>query len=37
MTVYHTFKVRQRTITNLDIITVEQFIKAMRFWKMFTQ
>ena len=24
-------------ITNLDIITVEQFVKLMRFWEMFTQ
>ena len=34
MTVYHTFKVTQR-VTNLDIITVEQFMKLMRFWSNF--
>ena len=37
MTVDHTFKVRQETITNLDIITNEQFMKLMRFGEMFTQ
>ena len=37
MTADHTFKVRQRTITNLQIITVEQFMKLMRFWEMLTQ
>ena len=37
MTVYHTIKVRKRTITNLNIITVEQFMKLMSFWEMFTQ
>ena len=37
MTVYHTFKVRQGTITNLDIIRFEQFMTLMRFWEMFTQ
>ena len=31
MTVYHTFKIRKRIITNLDIITVEQFMKIMHF------
>ena len=35
-TVYHPFKGRKRTITNLDIITVEQFVKLMRFSKIFT-
>ena len=37
MTVYHTFKIRKKDITNFDIIMVEQFIKLMRFWEMFTQ
>ena len=31
---YYTFKVTQR-VTNLDIITVEQFMKLMRFWNNF--
>ena len=25
------------TVTNLGIVTVEQFMKLMRFWEMFTQ
>ena len=36
MTVYHTFKVRKKTLTNLDIIMLVQFMKLMRFWEMFT-
>ena len=31
MTVCHNFKVTERTITNLDIITVEQVLKLIRF------
>ena len=30
MYVYRSVKVTQRTVTNLDIITVEQFMKLMR-------
>ena len=37
MTVYHTFKVRNRTINKIDIITAKQFVKLMCFWEMFTQ
>lgn len=33
MTVYHTLKFRKKTITNRQIITVEQVMKLMLFWK----
>ena len=29
-------KVGKRTVTNFDIVTVEQFIEFMCFWEMFT-
>ena len=35
MTDYLTFKVRKRTITNHEIITIERFIKPTHFWEMF--
>ena len=31
MSVYRSVKVTKRTVTNLDVITVEQFMKLMRF------
>ena len=37
MSVYHTFKVRKGTVTNLAIVTIEQFMKLMRFSEMLTQ
>ena len=37
MTFDHACKIRQRAISNLDIITVEQLMKLIRFWEMFTQ
>ena len=33
MNVYHTFEVRKRTITSLDIIKVEQSMKLIHFGK----
>ena len=36
MNVYHTFEVRKRTITSLDIIKVEQSMKLMHFGKYLT-
>ena len=37
MTAYNFFKVRKRTVTNLDIIKVERFVKLICFWEMFAQ